>query len=252
MTLEAIRPHRPVEIVPAGRATKLGRAAGFDYVTINGNEHLLEQAALLEPGDVASQSGQLFVSIPTMITDDDGRSMQVGAKYRRALPVPEGTYQRTAEREAERKAPAAHRPVDALSFPILAARSPRVVGAPSHAASLYIGLDAAVQNGDPTAGIAPGRGPIRGRDLMPFLESKGIQLELHAGRLLVTAPKGRMTGDLRAVVDRATPLLVGYLTDAPLRCDLPHPSDGDTPEAWTLLVGGLAACEGHASGELDV
>lgn len=253
-----ITTRKPTTIVPANKVTKLGKAGGFEYSEVDGTEHILEPAVLLEPGDVAEKPGQKFVSIPQMLVDEQtGRAHQMGNKYRRAMPVKAGTFERESARTGTSKpAPTPTRPVDALALPALSAKASMIVPGPPRPTSLVIGLEATVPNPNGAGGFVPGRGPVRGRAILDLLEARGITLQVHAGKLLVTAPKGRMTGDLRTVVDKATPLLIGYLGGTPFPCEVHPPADkgtpsDDPPEAWTILLGGLAACEACATGSTE-
>jgi hypothetical protein len=81
--------------------------------------------------------------------------------------------------------------------------------------------------------------------IVDHLQSLGVTLQVHAGKLLVTSPNAR-TMAVAEVVDRAGRLLLGWLTDRPVRCELAHADD--PPESVTILVGGLAACQAHAEG----
>lgn len=234
------------EIVPVAQVTPLGTARGQDYVEIADREYLLERNAMRDRGDVSEREGQVFVSIPEIATDDRGKSMAVGALYRRALPVPTGTYATAIEQAADRKAAKPSRPADALDLPALAPKLSWIAPQPAVENSdrtPFIGLAATVPG--LKGGLAPGRRAIRGRAILDRLAEKGITLRTHAGRLLVGAPNGRLTTDLRDVVDKAERLLIGFVSGHPLSCELPH--TGAAPEAWTILVGGLAACEEHAT-----
>ena len=90
----------------------------------------------------------------------------------------------------------------------------------------------------------PGRRKVRGRGLLDHLQRQGVTLHVHAGKLLVSS-EGRSSA-VAEVVDRAGRLLLGWLTDSPVTCELDHADD--PPQAWTILVGGLAACQAHAEG----
>jgi hypothetical protein len=89
-----------------------------------------------------------------------------------------------------------------------------------------------------------GRRKLRGRAIVEHLERQGVSLRVHAGKLLVNTD-GRASA-VAEVVDRAGRLLLGWLTDQPVACELAHADD--PPEAVTILVGGLAACQAHAEG----
>ncbi len=100
-------------------------------------------------------------------------------------------------------------------------------------------------------GLAEGRGPIRGRAILERLATRGVTLSVRHGRLLATAPGGKLTSDVADLVAKAEPLLAGYVLGAPLACQLGHGREA-APEAVTILLGGLAACEAHRSGELGL
>jgi len=232
-----------LDIVPASKATRLGMAGGQEYVQLDkrDDEYLLEQQAVDSPDDLAAIEGQRFVSIPVVISDERGGTMQVGNRYRRALPVARGTYRaelEKAERRAARPQPA-RLPVDALDG--LSLLRPR-------ADSLWPSTGASAQSLIPVTpspgAYVPGRRKVRGRAIVEHLERQGVSLRMHGGKLLVSA-EGRASA-VAEVVDKAGRLLLGWLTDRPVMCELDHPQD--PPEAWTLLVGGLAACQAHAEG----
>jgi hypothetical protein len=130
--------------------------------------------------------------------------------------------------------------VDALSaISALAARADRIApGPPGPAPASLVGG---------SGGFAAGRTAIRGRDVLPALERLGIRFELRHGRL-VDASSGSRSALVEALVTRAGRLLVGYLSDHPVMCEL----DGHNvaPEAVTLTLSGLGMCQAHASGEL--
>jgi len=231
------------DIVPAIKVVRLGIAGGQEYVQLDkrDDEYLLEPA-VDSPDDLAAIEGQRFVSIPVVISDERGGTMPVGNRYRRALPVARGTYRAELEK-AERRAarPQATRlPADALD--VLSLLRPR-------ADSVWPSTSASAQSLLPVTpspcAFVPGRPRVRGRMIVDHLQSLGVTLQVHAGKLLVTSPNAR-TMAVSEVVDRAGRLLLGWLTDRPVMCELDHAED--PPEAWTVLVGGLAACQAHATG----
>ena len=232
------------DIVPAAKVSRLGIVAGDEYVQIDkkADEYLLEQQTVDSPDDLAVIAGQRFVSIPLEARDDLGHSIVVGTRLRRAVPVLRGTYQRQlekAERRAARPQPA-RLPVDALDgLSLLRPRADSVW--PSTGASAQSLLPA---TSSPGAYVADRR-KVRGRAIVEHLERQGVSLRLHGGKLLVSAAHGRASA-VAEVVDKAGRLLLGWLTDRPVLCELDHAED--PPEAWTLLVGGLAACQDHAEG----
>jgi hypothetical protein len=234
------------DIVPASKVVRLGLVGGQEYVQLDkrDDEYLLEQA-VSSPDDLAVIEGQRFVSIPVVISNERGGTMQVGNRYRRALPVARGTYRaelEKAERRAARPQPA-RLPVDALDgLSLLRPRADSVW--PSTGASAQSLLPA---TSSPGAYVA-GRRKVRGRAIVEHLERQGVSLRLHGGKLLVSAAHGRASA-VAEVVDKAGRLLLGWLTDRPVLCELDHA--GDPPEAWTVLApaaSGLAACEAHATG----
>jgi hypothetical protein len=129
-------------------------------------------------------------------------------------------------------------PVDALgAVRMLAPKQERIFSAPSAGgAALRGGGDAFVE----------GRPAVRGRAIIPALEARGVTLHLRSGRLLVTV-FASFDADGLEVVRIAERLLLGFLNGSP-PCELRH--EDKPPEAWTVLLGGILACEGHASGEL--
>lgn len=231
------------DIVPAAKVSRLGTVAGDEYVQIDkkADEYLLEQQTVDSPDDLAVIEGQRFVSIPVEAHDDFGHSMVVGTRLRRALPIPRGTYQRElekAERRAARPQPA-RLPVDALDgLSLLRPRADSVWPATTASAQSLIPVT-------PSPGAyVPGRRKVRGRAILDHLRRQGVTIDVHADKLLVSS-EGRASA-VAEVVDRAGRLLLGWATNRPVVCELDHAED--PPEAWTLLVGGLAACEAHATG----
>jgi hypothetical protein len=155
--------------------------------------------------------------------------------------VARGTYRREleeAERRAVRPRPST-RLVDSLDG--LALLRPRTDTVWPSATTGVRGLIPAVAA---DGAYVAGRRAIRGRLILAALERQGVTMRVHAGKLLVTS-EGRASA-VGEVVDKAGRLLLGFLTDQPVRCELDHAKD--PPEAWTLLVGGLAACQEHAEG----
>ena len=50
------------------------------------------------------------------------------------------------------------------------------------------------------------------------------------------------------VIEVAERLIVGWLTGQPVPCELAHRGKDTPPEAITIVVVDLAACEAHAAG----
>jgi hypothetical protein len=92
------------EIVPAAKVKKLGNVGRAEFVTIGSDEFLLEEAAVDDPADLAEIKGARWISIPNLFTDERGMSMPIGNRYRRAVPVARGTYQRQLEKGEGRSA----------------------------------------------------------------------------------------------------------------------------------------------------
>jgi hypothetical protein len=78
------------------------------------------------------------------------------------------------------------------------------------------------------------------------VEANGVRLALRHGSLLPLYAGREIPVHVAQVITRAERLLIGYVaerdgTGLALRCEL---EDGDdVPEAVTLAVGGLAACQ---------
>lgn len=206
-------------IVPIAKVKQLGRIPpDLDYVVIDGQEYSLLASVYEEAPDPRGQAGQVYVSVPRMIRDEDtGQSMQVGAMYRRALPVKEGTYAREAERQARRIAPLPMQRADALRHnPLLRLQPNRL---------------------SPTA-------------IIELLSSRGVRLRVtdDGSYLIAEAPGGRLR-QTRDLVREAEPLLRAHLLGQPLQCALPHPK-GTTPDAVTLIEpSGIPACAACADEE---
>lgn len=241
-----IRPPKPATtIVQAAHATDLGSVAGSQYVTVNYDEYRLG-------GEVDADAGGTILAIPVFAEDDRGKRLQVGTRYRRLERVPAGTFSQLTEREQRRFATAPPRLTDDLgAIASLAAKGayfPRTGNAPGM-------LDFFPStSGDPRVGVAPGRGPIRGRSLFPWLERAGVrdlQWRERDGRrrLLWSASKGQLRNDVLRVLEMEELLLIGYLIDDPEPCSLDHGKD-QPPEAITTVCNGWPACEAHSTGEL--
>jgi hypothetical protein len=225
---------RPKE-VDEQHATKLGIARGVTFYEVQGAEYY--EAGRVETAD-EGRSGDLLLRHPERIYDDRGHSISAGISYKRLVPVPAGTF--AAERGRSTTAATPMRLADALDLPALAPRASWFAPTPAGAAPFALGKG--------WAGFAEGRSAIRGRAIGAFLEAQGYALAVHAGRLLVSAPRGNVLRDHQDIIERGERLLVGFVTGSPEPCELTH-EDGPR-EAWTALVGGLLACEAHASGEL--
>jgi hypothetical protein len=99
-----------------------------------------------------------------------------------------------------------------------------------------------------------GRGPIRGRALYEWLQSRpgAIRFFVDAdGRLGYTIAGGDVFPQFREVIAAAEPLILGFVTGRPLRCYYKHA--GKAPaEAITLTEpAGRPVCAEHLSGELE-
>jgi hypothetical protein len=230
---------RPKEIAP-NKARIIGTARGSRYYDVDGTEHI-------EVGRVASldeaRPGELLMRVTQRAYDDQGGSIATGLTYTRLAPVEAGTYQR--ERDRRRIRSTEHpRLADALDLPALAARAPLIVAGPSRSVPLMSGSPIAPKG---SGSFAAGRPAIRGRDLLPFLESRGVTLKVPGDRLLVEST-GHLAADVREVIERGGRLLLALVTGKPALCELRH--SGQPDEAWTVAVGGALACHGHATGEL--
>lgn len=221
-------------------AHTLGRAKGIKYLEVEGGEYV--ESGRVATTDEAGE-GVVLLEVTEREFDDRGNSLPVSTHYRRLLPVERGTFERERE-QATRQHVRPQRYVDALAVvATLAPRQPRIFGgggsswaspAAAHGVGSYV----------------DGRPAIRGRDLLPFLESRGVSLRMHAGKLLPSAPAGHVPVDLRQIIEIAELLLIGYLTRKPALCELPH--DGKPEEAWTVLgkASGILACFEHATGDV--
>jgi len=169
--------------------------------------------------------------------------MVVGSVLRRALRVQVGTYDALAAKAATSASVVPVRLVDGLDLPELAARADRVIPMPTPAG--HRGFFPAVKPGP--SSLAVGRRSIRGRGILDWLTAAGVELEVQSGRLLVRAPRGRMLYGTRTVIERAERLLIGWLAELPVACELTH--TGTAPEATTVALGGLAVCAEHLAGE---
>jgi hypothetical protein len=225
VNLLSTRTRRPGhDPIPYSKLEPLGWARGAEYATFRGQEYVVDASPSDRPDAWAEREGALVVTVPNYFTDDvTGQKLSVGFLYRHAVPVPAGSFERASQRRRVEQRPS--RPVDALNVSALRRR-------PAFAMA---------------SGTDPARGPAA---ILERLHSKGIEVRLYGGRLLVQSPGGHLLNDYRDAIERAEPLLVAHLSGSPARCELPHA--GKIPEAYTILVGGLAACEAHASGELEL
>jgi hypothetical protein len=101
-----------------------------------------------------------------------------------------------------------------------------------------------------------GAEPIRGRELLAWIESRAPLLPRFVvapdGSLGYTTAGGRMPDLLRNIIRDAAPLLLGYVSGSPLVCAYRHPGKGPAPEAASLTEpAGLPACADHLAGTLD-
>ena len=86
--------------------------------------------------------------------------------------------------------------------------------------------------------------------ILSRIEATGAELSVHGGQLLVAAPGGRSRADVSATIERLERLLVGWLAGQLVRCELTRNGKHPAPPAQSSLIGGLAACEAHSSGEM--
>lgn len=228
-----------VRIIPAEDLELLGLAAGARYYRHGADEFSLGPEV---PGADVADYGGAFVSEP-IIEQADGQSLVTGTKLRQLFEVPAGTYAAAlAKAKTKRQRLGRVSPIDALAgLHLLAGRPPLVIASASAAGAL-----SPLAPGTTATGFAPGRRPVRGREIITALERRGVTLGLVDGRLLVSAPDGKVTGEVGELVAKAERLLVGYLgSGAP--CELTHKAT--PPEAVTVLVGGMLACADHLAGE---
>lgn len=207
--------------VPWSNVKLLGVTPAGEHIETGGREYILQPGRTDAQDGYAAGPGRIIVSVPRFETDN-GRRLEVGKFYRLGIEVPLGTWRSTPTIKPEKAPPA---PVDILAIEKLyQARRETVVGTPA------------------TAALVEGKPAVRGpAAIIERLAAKGITLELHAGRLLVKAPRGRATTDDLTAIRTAERLLVAYLEGTPLRCELPH--DGAAPEAETIVALDIAACE---------
>jgi hypothetical protein len=226
--------------VPESKVHWLGRVGEYDYATYNGHEYAVEPFASI-PGDYTPGAGELIVM---RVTHEvfDGTPIESHTTHR-AFRVTAGTYRRELEKAERRRGPpqAARLPVDALDgLSLLRPRADTVL--PATTTSIVQTVLPVIPV---TGAYLPGRRKVRGRAVLDHLERLGVTLGVYRGKLLVSSEKGRSAA-VAEVVDRAGPLLLGWLTDQPLTCELDHAEH--PPEAWTVLAGGLAVCQPHAEG----
>jgi hypothetical protein len=240
MTALFPRRTKPTEVNPK-RVKRLGSVGGTTYYEIDGDEYVpMGWAATVDD----ARDGELLVKVDERVFDERGQSMVVGSKYRRLLKVNPDTFAAERSKRTRRADTAPRKLADVLS-PLTALRGVQ----PLVLASSAVAGAAPAQSLKGTGTYAEGKPAPRGRAVLDFLERQGVTLQVHAGKLLVTDARNNLRNDLRDVIERAEPLLVGWLTEKPAACQLTH-SKGAAPEAWTVLVGGLLACESHANGEL--
>lgn len=246
MTLARLRGGRPQTIDP-DKLERLGIARGTQYVRHNGAE-FYAAGTVLTPDEAAD--GALLVKQREEVRDEaSGQTLTVGMTFRQYLPVPAGTF--AALHNGHRK-PTGLRPADALAGLLLLRPRPALIaGLPGGIASGEAIVKRAPADAGQRRGYAEGRGPIRGRAILAAIESRGVQLIVRHGALLPLYAGRQLPAGVVDVIERAERLLLGYVaerdgTGQPLRCELEH--DADPPEAWTLAVGGLAACRGHLEG----
>jgi hypothetical protein len=225
-------------IVAADKLKPLGTVGGSRYVEHRGREYVIG-STVERPDQGSAPDDGIVISTPVTADNGDGRMVEIDRTYTAAWAVPPGTYAAEVERRSKRTRPAPLRPADALDgLSLLARRSDRIVpsgGGPA------LGVELKPQ------GYASGRPAIRGRAILALLGSRGVQLQVRDGRLLPLSEQ-RIAPGMVEIIDKAARLLIGYVTRHPVPCELEHKDKA--PEAVTLLVGGLAACEQHRSGGL--
>lgn len=222
----------------------LGRVRGTEFAEYGGREFMLDDSTSDDANAWAVGDDALVLVVPRVISDPvTGQEMTAGSSYRHALLVPNGTYAAAKAKADARRAPAARRPIDSLDvISLLASRPPLILGG-SRAGASPVSLRG-------SGGMDPGRSQVRGRDIVTALQARGITLSAGDGRLLASAPGGHADADIRALLDIGHRLLIGYLADRPLGCELRH--DGKPPEAWSVAVGGALMCEAHADGTVEL
>jgi hypothetical protein len=230
------------EIVDHGHVHELGDVKGTTFATIDGypGEFVLSGRAG-DPRDYAN-SGRphLFVATPGMVENTDGRMLPLGeATYRKAEPLPAGSYAQAVElaAKAQRRS---HRD-DPKVVDMLAAL-PALAGSMGTVIKLADADNGALLSKRPAAVLTPGNAPVRGvGQIVHTLERRGVKLDLADGYLVATAPGGRLSPGLREAVEAASPLLIAHLQGHPLTCVVSK-HKGEAPEAVTLAIGGAPWC----------
>ena len=234
------RPKHP--LVPLAKLT-LTSIGATDYFEHNGAEFAMSGGAIDDPAGFAAPEGSIIVSVPKLVDDGRGGRVAMGARYRLARPVARGTIAAAeAAKPARRTVAKPFLRVDALArFHSLAARPEQIVGLAGEGRS--------------GASLQPGRqgrdwitmgggGPIRGRALHAW-SRKRFRLRVdEQGQLEAWAVRGTLAGEEWEILEVAAPMLAGFESDDPLRCEFPH--RGDRPEVVSFDFPALRAmCEEH-------
>jgi hypothetical protein len=230
-----IRTARPPTVLSVDKVRELGKARGRRYIEHKGSEY--QVGGELPFRDKEALAGSTVLAEPEIVTDG-GQQLTIGSTYRLLHEVPKGTAAAAMAVVEKRRAPAQLRPADALDGCALLRGRPGLI-VPSG------GMPAPKINLKPT-GYAPSKGRTRGRDILVRIRHKGV--EFRGDPPVPWAPSGRLPYDVAELfaVPGALRLVRGLLAnDAP--CELPH-KEKVKPEAVTVLVGDVLACEGHRLG----
>jgi hypothetical protein len=207
--------------------TELGTVGGWQYVTFDGREFLLDQEAL-EAGLVSRPIGPGEIRIAAQRERLNFGTVEQFTETIRGLAVPTGTYAAAAAKAAQASARTEKarelRPVDTLKdLAFLQGRSDRVVA----------------------VSLVPGRtpGPDRIGAIIERLASKHITLSLTtSGKLIVVAPSGRVMADAAQAIQAASRLLIGRLGGAPVLCEVDGCACKGKAPATTILMVDVASC----------
>jgi hypothetical protein len=240
-TIGTIRQMPPATVIAEKDVRQLGKIGVRTYIEHKGVEY--QVGGVVDGTDRSHLAGETVLAEPVTETDR-GKTVEVATRYRLLFEVPRGTYAADLARSEQRRGAAALRPVSALAgLSLLDGRNPHIFAAAGSAPARGVDL--------PATGYAEGRSPIRGRDIVTAIDKSGVRVLNINGHGVILAPRGRAPIAAKVTVETAWPLIGAHYAGAAWpACELPHGKD-KPPEAVDVLVGGIVACAGHASGALE-
>lgn len=207
--------------VPQGKVEWLGRSGDFDFGILGGREYAVDIRATADPADYTRQRDEILV-VKVEREVIDGSGFEHHRTYR-GWPVERGTF---AARQAKMRKPAGEKPMrawDALaSLSVMQRRDPLRMPINPGPSNVHLGALSAQLGGKlaklPVMEVGGNEPPDRSpAAIIAFLASRGVELTLARGRLVVRS-RSPIQFDDRELIEKAEELIVGVLRGSPVMC----------------------------------